>query len=155
MLVTTACIREANSSDIETIVRLSNDGGPDGKPRLELPDSLPESYMRTFELIRADPNHLLMVAELDRRVIGTFHMTFLYYLAGAGRPDAQIEAIHIAALHRRQGLGTKMLQWAIQEARQRQCRRLQLTTDKRRTEAHAFYRRLGFKFSHEGAKLYL
>ena len=154
MLVTSVCIRKANSSDVEAIVRLSNAGGPDGKPRLELPDLLPDSYIRTFELISADPNHLLMVAELDRRVIGTFHMTFLYYLAGAGRPDAQIEAIHVAASHRRQGLGTKMLQWAIQEARRRECRRIQLTTDKRRAEAHAFYRKLGFKFSHEGAKLY-
>ena len=48
-----------------------------------------------------------------------------------------------------------MLQWAIDEARQRDCRRVQLTTDKRRTEAHGLYQRLGFTFSHEGAKLYL
>ncbi|MCA9024300.1 MAG: GNAT family N-acetyltransferase [Planctomycetaceae bacterium] len=66
-----------------------------------------------------------------------------------------MEAVHVAAEHRRRGIGTMMLQWAIDEARQRDCRRVQLTTDKRRTEAHGLYQRLGFTFSHEGAKLYL
>lgn len=111
--------------------------------------------MQAFETIDSEPNHLLMVAEQDGTIVGTFHLTFLTYLAAAGHPDAQIEAIHVAAAHRRQGIGTLMLQWAIEEAKRRECRRVQLTTDKRRTEAHVLYQRLGFRFSHEGAKLCL
>lgn len=148
-------IRQAARQDVDAIVRLANAGGPDGKPRQELPSVLPDTYVQAFAIIDSDPNHLLMVAEQDQAVVGTLQLTFLTYLANAGRQDALIEAVHVSAAHRRQGIGTTMLQWAIEEARKRDCRRVQLTTDKRRTEAHVFYRRLGFSFTHEGAKLYL
>lgn len=148
-------IRKAEKQDVEAIVRLANAGGPDGKPRQQLPAVLPPSYMRAFETIDSDPNQMLMVVLQGQAVIGTFHLTFLTYLAAAGRPDAQIEAIHVATTHRRQGIGTLMLQWAIDQAKRRDCRRVQLTTDKRRSEAHVLYQRSGFSFSHEGAKLYL
>lgn len=148
-------IRKATREDVDTIVRLTNAGGPEGRPRRTLPSVLPPTYMQAFVTIDSDPNHQLMVAEQDGTIVGTFHLTFLTYLAGAGRPDAQIEAIHVAAAHRRQGIGTMMLEWAIEEAKRRDCRRVQLTTDKRRTEAHSVYQRLGFTFSHEGAKLEL
>lgn len=148
-------IREAVPQDVDTIVRLINAGGPEGEPRRDLPGVLPDTYMKAFKVIDSDRNHLLMVAEQDGTIVGTFQLTFLTYLAGAGRPDAQIEAIHVSAPCRRQGIGTMMLHWAIKEAQSRKCRRIQLTTDKRRTEAHVLYQRLGFIFSHEGAKLYL
>ena len=148
-------LREAQGGDVETLVRLINAGGPDGKPRRHLPDVLPSGYMKAFETIDADPNQLLMVAELSGTVVGTFQLTFLTYLAAASQPDAQIEAIHVLASHRRRGIGTFMLEWAITEAKHRDCRRVQLTTDKLRTEAHPLYLRLGFRFTHEGAKLIL
>lgn len=147
-------VREATRGDVETIVRLVNAGGPNGA-REELPEVLPDGYLRAFEAIDASPEHLLMVAEMDGAIVGTFHLSFPTYLAGVGRPDAQIEAVHVAAGHRGLGIGTRMMEWAIAEARRRDCRRVQLTTDKRRERAHAFYRRLGFAFSHEGAKLSL
>jgi GNAT superfamily N-acetyltransferase len=48
-----------------------------------------------------------------------------------------------------------MMRWAIDEARRRGCAMVQLTTDKRRDDAHRFYRRLGFVATHEGMKLEL
>ena len=45
--------------------------------------------------------------------------------------------------------------WAIEEARRRGCALVQLTSDKRRAEAHRFYGRLGFAATHEGFKLRL
>lgn len=46
-----------------------------------------------------------------------------------------------------------MMDAIIAKSRQRGCKRLQLTTDKRRLDAHRFYERLGFVKSHEGMKL--
>jgi GNAT superfamily N-acetyltransferase len=43
--------------------------------------------------------------------------------------------------------------YALGLARDRGCRIAQLTTDKRRTDAHRFYESLGFTASHEGMKL--
>ena len=89
-----------------------------------------------------------MVAEVSGKIVGTFHLTFLIYLAGAGREDCQIEAVHVDAAWRNHGLGTKMMDWAIDAAKRRGCRRLQLTTNKNRKDAHRFYERLGFSLSH-------
>lgn len=57
--------------------------------------------------------------------------------------------------HRNGGLGAAMIGWAVDEARCRGCRLVQLTTDRSRVDAHRFYRRLGFVASHEGMKLTL
>ena len=45
-----------------------------------------------------------------------------------------------------------MVTWAIDEAKRRGCRLIQLTTDKQRSDAHRFYERLGFVATHEGMK---
>ena len=148
-------IRRALIDDVADIVRVVNAGGPDGKPRKVLPDPLPATYVNTFHLINNDPNQWLMVAEYDGQLVGTFHLTYITYLAGEGRSDAQVEAIHVRESHRGKGIGSAMLQWVIAEARKKNCRRVQLTTDKQRSDAHKLYQRQGFVFSHEGTKLYL
>ncbi|MEJ7601268.1 MAG: GNAT family N-acetyltransferase [Kofleriaceae bacterium] len=100
-----------------------------------------------------DPNAGLTVATLDGIVVGTYHVTYLTYLHAPGRQDAQLEAVHVAAAMRGRGIGEALMQHAIEISRARGCRRVQLTTDKRRDAAHRFYRRLGFESSHEGMKL--
>ena len=52
------------------------------------------------------------------------------------------------------GLGTEMFHWAIGRAKERKAHVLQLTTDKKRPKAIAFYTKLGFKASHEGMKMH-
>jgi GNAT superfamily N-acetyltransferase len=47
------------------------------------------------------------------------------------------------------------MEWAIDEARQRGCMLVQLTTDASRIDAHRFYERLGFEATHVGYKLML
>lgn len=148
-------IRRAVWSDVDRIVRLTNAGGPEGKPRLQIPDVLPMEYFEAFQSVDKDSKQFLMVAEIDGKIIGTFHITYLMYLAAAGREDSLIEAVHVSAEYRGRGIGTSMMNWAIGEAKRRNCRRVQLTTDKKRKDAHRFYERLGFVLSHEGAKLTL
>ncbi len=147
-------IRKACAVDIDPLVRLINAGGPEDKPRQNLPEELPSTYFEAFELIDQDTNQYLMVAELNGEIVGTFQLTYLYHLAAAARPDAQLEAIHVKGALRGKGIGTTMLQWALEHANSKGVRRVQLTTDKRRIEAHSLYKRLGFTFSHQGAKLY-
>jgi len=44
------------------------------------------------------------------------------------------------------------MEGSLDRARARGCRLAQLTTDKRRTDAHRFYASRGFEASHEGFK---
>jgi GNAT superfamily N-acetyltransferase len=48
-----------------------------------------------------------------------------------------------------------MMAWAIDYAKSKGCHMVQLTTDKSRPQAKAFYEALGFTASHEGMKLHL
>ena len=52
-------------------------------------------------------------------------------------------------------LTTALMRWAIERARRHGCSLVQLTSDRRRSDAHRFYERLGFVASHEGFKLNL
>jgi len=62
--------------------------------------------------------------------------------------------VRVDPLVRNRGYGAEMMRWAIEEeARRRDCSRVQLTTNKSRKDAHRFYARLGFRASHEGMKL--
>ena len=148
-------IRKARREDVPKIVALINRGGPDDKPREVLPEILPESYYSAFERITQDQNAFLMVAESADRVVGTFQLNYLIYLAAKGCEDAQLEAVHVDAEFRGCGIGSQMIRWAIEKSMARRCRRIQLTTDKRRIRSHRFYENLGFVSSHEGMKLVL
>ncbi|HXW47363.1 MAG TPA: GNAT family N-acetyltransferase [Streptosporangiaceae bacterium] len=148
-------LRQARTEDVPAIVALLA-ADQLGATRDGLRDESDLAcYQRAFRAIDADPAHLLLVAESAGAVAGTMQLSFLPGLARRGALRAQIEAVRVAAGTRGSGLGAGMMDWAIQEARRRGCALVQLTSDKSRTDAHRFYRRLGFVASHEGMKLRL
>lgn len=146
--------RRAVAADLPAIVALLADD-PLGAAREDPREPLDPAYLAAFAAIEADPNMLLAVAELDGEVVGTLQLAFLPGLSLRGAWRGQVEAVRIAAAHRRRGLGRRMMAWAIETCRARGCRLVQLTADKRRRDAHRFYERLGFRASHEGFKLVL
>jgi len=143
--------RSARATDLERIVQMLVDDSL-GKQR-EDPGPLSDSYHAAFGAIDADPHQELVVVEAEGRVVGVFQLTFIPYLTYQGSWRGQIEGVRVDASVRGQGVGQRMMEWAIQRCRGRGCRLVQLTTDKRRSEAHRFYERLGFVASHEGMKL--
>jgi GNAT superfamily N-acetyltransferase len=148
-------LRRAVADDVPVIVELlAADQLGATRDGLAGSDDL-EPYLRAFSAIDADPAHLLMVADEGRSVVGTMQLSFLPGLARRGAMRAQIEAVRVHADHRNGGLGAAMIGWAVDEARRRGCRLVQLTTDRSRVDAHRFYERLGFVASHEGMKLTL
>ena len=147
-------IRQAKKDDVAEIVRmLAEDELGSKRENYQLP--LPETYYDAFRAIVADSNQWLVVAEMDERVIGTLQMTILPYLTYQGGERAQIEAVRVDKEFRDQGVGAKMIEWAVQKAQAEGCHLVQLTTDKKRPEALKFYERLGFRPTHEGMKLHL
>ena len=68
--------RLARRSDLPSIVRMLADDDL-GSQRERYEDPLPRAYYAAFEQIEVDPNHELVVAELNGEVIGTLHLMFL------------------------------------------------------------------------------
>ena len=146
--------RLARRDDVPAIVRMLVDDDL-GSQREKVEDPLPESYYAAFEKINNDSNHELIVAELGGEVVGTLHLIFLPSISFQGGLRAQVESVRVDSKYRGQGVGNKMMQWAIERARTRGAHLVQLTTHKSREDAHLFYERLGFKGSHLGMKLSL
>lgn len=144
--------RTAVRADVPVIVSLLADDEL-GATREIVGEEVDAAYWAAFEAIDADPRNLLVVAEQDGEVVGTLQLTFIPSLTRGGAERAEIEGVRIRADRRGSGLGRAMLAWAVEQARQRGCGLVQLTTDKRRGAAHRFYSGLGFQASHEGMKL--
>ena len=146
--------RLAQPADLERIVHLLADD-PLGRGRETFSVPLPRCYVEAFEAIRADANNELVVAERAGAVVGVLQITFIPNLSHGGAWRALIEGVRVAAEVRSTGLGRRLFEWAIERARQRGCRLVQLTSDKARPDAIRFYESLGFVASHEGMKLSL
>ncbi len=146
--------RLARRADLPSIVRMLADDDL-GSQRERYENPLPESYYSAFEQIESDPNHELIVAERNGEVIGTLHLIFLPSVSFQGGLRAQIESVRVDKRFQSQGIGSQMMKWAMERARQRGAHVVQLTTHKTRLDAHRFYERLGFKGSHLGMKLSL
>lgn len=146
--------RLATRNDLEQIVAmLADDVLGSKRERYELP--LPTSYIKAFEAISADPNNELVVVDDGNEVIGVLQITFTPYLTHQGGWRATIEGVRTSASSRGKGIGTKLINYAIQRAKERGCHLVQLTTDKQRPDAIRFYEKLGFQATHEGMKLKL
>ncbi|MFD8718805.1 GNAT family N-acetyltransferase [Streptomyces sp. NPDC059629] len=143
-------IRAAVTADIPAIVGMLADD-PLGARR-ESPDDL-APYLDALERLSADPNQQLVVAVREGRVVGTLQLTVIPGLSRRGATRSIIEGVRIHADERGSGLGTRFVEWAIDESRRQGCQLVQLTSDKSRTDAHRFYERLGFTASHTGFKL--
>ena len=151
----TVVLRRATADDIPAVVDLlADDQLGATRDGVQTAADL-TAYRRAFRAIEADPAHVLVVAEAEHDVVATMQLSFLPGLARRGALRAQLEAVRVHDAYRGRGLGAAMVAWAIDEARQRGCALVQLTTDKSRTSAHRFYQRLGFVASHEGMKLAL
>jgi GNAT superfamily N-acetyltransferase len=144
-----AVLRDARREDVPEIVALLADDAI-GAGREGPAD---DAYYTAFELIAADPRNRLLVAEAGGRIVGTLQLTMIPGLSRHGMLRGQIEGVRVSSGQRGQGLGGRMIRWAVEAAREQGCGLVQLTSDKRRPDAVRFYQSLGFTASHEGLKL--
>ncbi|GAA4901940.1 N-acetylglutamate synthase-like GNAT family acetyltransferase [Stackebrandtia albiflava] len=142
-------IRAARESDLQAVVDMLADD-PLGATR-ESPTEL-DRYLPAFRAIEADPHQHLAVVEIDGRVAGCLQLTVIPGLSRTGMTRGLIEAVRVHRDHRGSGVGSRLVEWALDRARREGCGIVQLTTDLTRHDAHRFYERLGFVRSHYGMK---
>lgn len=154
MTVTPAVlVRRARLADVPTIVAMASQD--DLRTAGTEDDPHHPAYAEAFAHIDAEPDNAVFVAEVGGRIVGTFQRTFVRHLLRRGYLACHVESVFVDVDARSTGVGTAMMRFAIDEARARGCLRIQLTSQKVRTRAHAFYERLGFVATHEGMKLWL
>jgi ribosomal protein S18 acetylase RimI-like enzyme len=150
----TLAFRRAEPADVPDIVRLLAEDSL-GQAREQVGDAAAADYLAAFAEIDADPHQELVVAVQEGRVVGCMQLTTLRYLSHRGGTRLQVEGVRVDRERRSRGIGEAMMRYAIERARESGCHLVQLTTNAKRTDAHRFYRRLGFEPTHVGFKLAL
>lgn len=131
-------VRLAASADLPDVLRLyAQPGFDDGKV---LPLDRAEAI---FERMQSYPDYRLFVAELDGRIVGTFALLIMDNLGHQGAPSGILEDVAVDPAHQGRGIGREMVHHALEECRTKGCYKLALTSNLKRSRAHAFYEKLG------------
>ena len=146
-------IRRARRDDVGSIIAMLADDRLGGqRERLENP--LPQVYFDAFERVARDPNIQLVVAEDgEGAVVGCLQLCILPGLSSQGASRGLIEDVRVASHCRSRGIGERLVQWAVVEARAKGCKLVELLTHHTRVDAQRFYERLGFARSLVGMTL--
>ena len=143
----------ATESELTEIIALLADDSL-GAAREQFEDPLPDCYRQAFAAIDRDPNNHLVVCRNGGKVVGVLQLTYIPNLTYRGGWRAMVEGVRVHSSMRGEGLGQKLMEFAIEQARQKKCRMIQLTCDKSREASRRFYENLGFQATHEGMKLW-
>jgi GNAT superfamily N-acetyltransferase len=147
-------IRVARREDVAAIAAMHSADILGGHGNTDRPDDMP-GWSRAFDTIAASPNDTLYVAESAGEVVGTFQTTLVMSMNCHAKPNMIVEAVQTRADMRGRGIGEAMIVFAIARAREAGASKVQLTSNIARTDAHRFYRRLGFEQSHAGFRIKL
>ena len=135
-------VRDAATQDTHQIARLLDQLGYPSTP-LEVSERLDYWF--------ADPYSRILLAARPNDVVGCLSLHAVPYLEKTGR-WARIESLVVDAQARRSGIGKVLVEAAETIARQWGCLAMEVTSSRRRHDAHTFYQRLGYADScqHKG-----
>lgn len=100
---------------------------------------------KIFNKFSSYPNYSLYVAKIEEKVVGTYELLIMDNLAHEGKPSGVVEDVVVDQKYRSQGIGKKMMEYALEVCRQNNCYKMSLSSNIHRDRAHKFYERLGFK----------
>lgn len=141
-------IRQATIRDLPRILELYE------QLTEEKPDLSEETTKQVFAEIESLPRQKFLVAEKDGLVTGTLFLQVVPNLSHHARPWAVIENMVVDREYRRQGIGRILIEQAFIYCREAGCYKVQLLSNKKRQEAHQFYRSVGFEDSAMGFRIY-
>ena len=133
-------IREATEADLPEVLRIYAQPELDAGAVLSLEEA--RSRLQRFS---SYPCYRLFVAEVDGAVAGTFALLIMDNLAHLGAPSGIVEDVGVLPEFHGRGIGKQMMHKARDLCAEAGCYKLALSSNVRRTAAHAFYESLGFR----------
>ncbi|MEA5465805.1 GNAT family N-acetyltransferase [Leptothoe sp. PORK10 BA2] len=155
-MVMALTIRPGTLADLPAVVALYEESGLDQGAAPALQEA--EQWFQTIQLY---PNYKLWVAvdALGDRIgqnssqaiegagviVGTFSLLMVDNLVHHCSPAGVVEGVAVTPHLQGQGIGRRMMEFAIATCRAAGCYKLTLSTNLRRKAAHGFYESLGFE----------
>ena len=103
-----------------------------------------ERVMGVWNSILSDPNHHIIVAEEDGRIVSTCVCVIVPNLTHEQRPHAVVENVVTDSACRGRGLATACLNYARDIARRENCSKIMLMTGSKLESTLRFYERAGY-----------
>lgn len=132
-------IRDAVEADLPGLLHLFETSGLDAPGQGDV-DSLRKAWRQLSQW----PGARVRVAESGERIIGTLTLFILPMLSHQATPCAVVESVGVDAALQGQGAGRALMEDAMRLAAEAGCYKLALSSNLRRSDAHAFYQHLGF-----------
>jgi len=130
--------RTASKEDLPGILSLYRQLNPD--------DVLPEisTAEAIWKIIDTNEGFRFFIAEENGKIISCCNCAIIPNLSRRGKSFAVIENVITDTAYRRRGIGKQVMLHAIQFAKTGNCYKVILLSSSKRTEAHEFYRSIGF-----------
>ena len=138
-------IREATQKDLAGILELYR--------HFDRPEDPPLSAERLEQIWQGfcgSEFFKLLVAFVDNEMASTCALTIIPNWGRGGKPYALIENVVTRTNLRGQGIGSRLMEFALHTAWQYDCYKCMLMTGRNHFDNHRFYKRLGFSQNREG-----
>jgi len=133
-------IREACEDDLAEVLLLF------AQPDVDDGDGLDDDQAKAlFRRMQQYPSYKLYVALSEGKILGTYSLLIMDNLPHMGCPSSVIENVAVSLDHRRQGIGRKMMEHAVDVSGGAGCYKITLSSDLKRDAAHGLYDSLGFE----------
>jgi ribosomal protein S18 acetylase RimI-like enzyme len=133
-------IRNATYADIPFVLELFAQKDLDNGNILSVDEA-----NEIFQKIKTYPNYSLYVAVIGHKVVGAFELLIMDNLAHKGQPSGIVEDVVVDTEFQSQGIGRRMMEYAIVVCKENGCYKMVLSSNLKRERAHQFYENLGFE----------
>ena len=138
-------VREARKEDLDSMLKLYLFLHEESIPKMN------EHLEKTWNQIIEDPNHHLIVNEIDGKIISSCVCVIIPNLTRNVRPYAFVENVVTHADYRGRGLARECLNYAKIISEQENCYKMMLLTGSKKSETLRFYENSGYNSSDKTA----
>lgn len=132
-------LRKAEFSDVEILYKFISD--------LEEKELDREGFFHAARTNLQQPGNLYLIAEIAGEPVGvgSCHVQWLLHHAA---PIAEVQEMYVVPKYRSMGVGARLLHALVDFARSCNAENVELSSQKKRVDAHRFYVREGFQNNH-------
>lgn len=103
-----------------------------------------EKMTETFSKIKNDPNHVVLVAKAENKVVGSVLGVICHELIGNCTPFMVLEDVAVLSAFRRNGIARLLMMQIEEQAKLKGCNMILFVSSIHREAAHKLYESLGY-----------
>lgn len=131
-------IREIRNDELEGLLGLYTQLHNNVMPQLD------DRVKKIWENINNDPNHHIIVALMENKIVASCVLIIVNNLTNGQRPYALVENVITDGAYRKRGYATQVLNHAKGIAQQHNCYKIMLMTGSKEDTTLRFYERAGY-----------